>query len=145
MVNKLSEKIRARAHLVRGVLFELQEKLDIVVVVARRHVKMEMKHRLTCRSPIIGKYVKAVRLKGRNNGLRHHLGGTGNRGELCLGNINERFAVRDGNDKNVAVVNRIDIEDGDRMLISLEDLRVGFTANDPTEFTSTHSGSFCCR
>jgi len=127
--------IGVRRHFIARVFFQLENELNVVVVVAWRNVKMAMKDRLPRGATVIRKNIEARRIERCNNGLRYKLGGFDQIEELMIGNFEERRCMSVRNDEDVAVMNRIDVENCYRRLVPEENFSCRVTADNLAKFT----------
>ena len=101
-------------------------------------MKMKMKYRLTGYSPIVGEYVKALKVETLGQCLSDCLDGFHDAGERgCRqGQKITTMVLRD--DESVSVMNRVDVENAECVTVFVEDFRRGMSRNDVTECALNH-------
>src|SRR5690242_14812473 len=132
------EAFAVGGHLLGVILFELEDEADVVAVVARRHVKVHVEDRLAGGLAVVGKYVEALRLERGDDRPRDDVRGGDEIGELRLRDVEKGRRVRPGNDEDMSVVNRIDVENGDGVAVGVEQFGSRFAPDDATEGAGGH-------
>jgi hypothetical protein len=105
------------------ILFQLEDKFDIVVLIAWSNVKVEMKDRLPRDTSIVGKNIESLQLETGDKCLSHNLGGMKNVGQILRGEVEKILAMDFGNNEGMAVVNGINVEDAHSARVLVENLR----------------------
>jgi hypothetical protein len=137
-VNLFSDFIRVLCHLAAGILLQFKDELDVVVLVARGDVKVKMEYRLSGNFSIVGENIEPVKVQA----VRERLGDDVD----CVHHAMERIgrerqkilAMPFGDNKGVAVVNRLNIENADSVVVFVEDFRRQFSRDNIAEYTIVH-------
>src|ERR1051326_9633251 len=74
-VDLLADPVGIQRHIASGVLLEFQDKLDVIVIVARGDMKMKMENGLPCGLAVVRKNIETGRLEGIHERLRDDLRG----------------------------------------------------------------------
>lgn len=105
-----------------GVGFELKNKLDIVVYVARCNVQMEVEHRLAGDSAVVGEEIESVKIQRLDDCAGHHLCGVEYMMKVFFRNMKKIDAMCLRNDKGMSVMNGVYVENADDPLVLIENL-----------------------
>lgn len=120
-------------HEVVLILLEFQHKLDVVVIVSRRDVKVEVENGLSRSPAVVRKDVESARFEAIDNRLRNDSRCPDKIGQSVLREFYKGLAVCFWDDQGVAVMNWIYVENGDGVRILVEDLCAFFVANYPAK------------
>jgi len=132
-VNALADAPGVLCHLASAVFFKFKNKPDVVVAVPRCDVEMKMKDRLAGGPAVVRKDVETRGIEGLHERARNDLRRGNQVGKLLPRDVKKRFAVPFGKYKDVPEVNRIDVEDCDRVRITEQDFCRRLTAYYGTE------------
>jgi hypothetical protein len=113
--------------------FELQNKPDIVSGVPRRNVHMKMEDRLAGDAAIVREDVETVNPQSPYQRSRHDLGSPHDGVEILLPESKQICGVVPGDDQGVAVMNGVDIQNGDHPVIAPENFGGKFPCKNTTE------------
>ena len=122
-------------HLISFVPFQLQQKPDIVVAVARGDVKMAVVHRLSGGFSVVRKNIVSRRIEGFHHRCRRDAGCMNEIGKFHLGYLQKSDGMALRYHEDMSEMNRIDIEDRYGVLIPEEYFSGRFITENPAEYT----------
>jgi hypothetical protein len=139
----VSDKVGVLFHFTVLVFLQFQDEADVVVLVTRGNMEVEMKDGLPCDTPIVREKVKPFELesldkrRGDNSRRIHER-------RIALWLQREEIAkMFSWNDEGVAVMDRVDVEDRYHLIIFKEDFGRDCTADDSAKNAITHYSARC--
>ena len=101
-------------------------------------MKMEMVHRLSRHDSVVRENVESLKIQPLYERSRDFAEGRHDALERCRGELQEFRAVPLWYNERVAEMDRMDIEDGDRVLVFIDDLGWLGSIDDPAKDTVGH-------
>ncbi len=99
-------------------------------------MKVDVTHGLERGGSVVLEKIETVRLEPAANSAGDPSSQPDRRHQILIGDFEERFDVRARNDESVPVVDRMDIQDGERPLVFGHDDRRHVAIADPAEDAS---------
>lgn len=101
--------------------FQLKYKPDVVAWMSGCNMHVEMKNCLSCNPPVIGEYVEALKMQALHHCTGDDLGGVEDIVQVPFRDREEIAAVFLRYYQRMAKVNRVDIKNGDDLLVLKKD------------------------
>jgi hypothetical protein len=102
-------------------------------------MQVKMEYGLARNSPIVGKEIVALQTEFVLKRAYDLLGGSENRGEARMLEVEEIAAMAFGDDQRMAEMDRIDVQNREDMFVLIEDFGRNFPAMDSAENAVVHS------
>jgi hypothetical protein len=138
MFDVVSDEISVLFHFAVFVFLQFQDETDIVVWVTRSNVQVEMKDGLSCNTTIVREKVESFQIESSNQCRGDNFCSIQKQRVALWFQLEEITKMFSWNDKGMAKMDGVDIENRYYLLIFKEDFRGNLTVDDFAENAIVH-------